>query len=672
MSVLPMKRIVICALRKDRKQVLELLQRQGVLEIRSSLSDDEVFSRQDKSRMAATFRKSAEACEQALTVLDEHAPEESGLLSMLDGRKPLSTAEYEERLRTADEAVRTAKEINSLQKRCSDVRAEIPRTESQLVAIRPWIGYDLPLDFSGTKAAAVFAGTLPGELTQEQIEAALAEYAPGLDDMEVNLISAAPEQTCLCVICGRKHEAELRDALRRMNFAKPPVASENPEQALRDLESRMAELQAEAGELAEQIRGFAGKRDALRFASDYYTMRADKYDVISGLVQSRLTVIIEGYAEARCAESLERALTSRYELVFETQEPAEEEEVPVALRNGGFAAPVESVVESYSLPGRHEFDPSVLVSVFYYFLFGLMLSDAGYGIIMTIGCAYALLKKKSMEPAMKKTMKMFLYCGISTTFWGFMFGSFFGDAVNVIASTFFGRPDVRLPALWFEQIDDPMKMLVFCFVVGIIHMFVGLGAKAWGYLRSGQPLDAVYDVLFWYLLVGGSIGYLLTLPMMSQMLGVKTLSASVGTVAGTAALIGLAGIILTGGRESGSWFKRILKGLYAAYGITGWLSDILSYSRLLALGLATGVIAQVFNKMGSMVAEGAGIIGAVIFIVIFLIGHVLNLAINALGAYVHTNRLEYVEFFGKFYDGGGRAFEPFAQNTKYFKIKEEI
>ena len=97
---------------------------------------------------------------------------------------------------------------------------------------------------------------------------------------------------------------------------------------------------------------------------------------------------------------------------------------------------------------------------------------------------------------------------------------------------------------------------------------------------------------------------------------------------------------------------------------------MLSYSRLLALGLATGVIATVFNSMGSMGGNSPG--GVIMFIIVFLIGNVLNLAINALGAYVHTNRLTYVEFFGKFYEGGGTAFRPFAVNTKYYKIKEDM
>ena len=215
-----------------------------------------------------------------------------------------------------------------------------------------------------------------------------------------------------------------------------------------------------------------------------------------------------------------------------------------------------------------------------------------------------------------------------------------------------------------------MKMLVFSFAFGIVHLFAGLGAKLYSCIKSGHILDGIYDAVFWYLLVGGAIVYILTIDMFMEMFELGfTLPASVGNVAAAAALVGLVGIILTNGRESKNWGKRIAKGLYGAYGITSYLSDILSYSRLLALGLATSVISTVFNQMGSML--GNSIPGMILFILVFVIGHALNLAINAMGAYVHTNRLQFVEFFGKFYEGGGRKFSPFAIHTKYFKVKED-
>ena len=160
--------------------------------------------------------------------------------------------------------------------------------------------------------------------------------------------------------------------------------------------------------------------------------------------------------------------------------------------------------------------------------------------------------------------------------------------------------------------------------------------------------------------------------MMTDMFALSfTVSAGAANVAKAVALIGAVGIIFTGGRDSRNPVKRILKGLYSLYNVTGYLSDILYYSRLLALGLATGVIASVVNKMGSM--NGGGVVGVIAFIIIFILGHSMNIAINMLGSYVHTNRLQYVEFFGKFYSGGGRKFTPFsaAAHTKYFQFKEE-
>lgn len=191
--------------------------------------------------------------------------------------------------------------------------------------------------------------------------------------------------------------------------------------------------------------------------------------------------------------------------------------------------------------------------------------------------------------------------------------------------------------------------------------------KAFMCIKSHKYLDIVYDVLSWYLLVGGGIIALLSTDVLYSMTGF-VLPQICLTIGGVMALIGAVIILIFTGRGS-SPVKRALKGVYGLYGITSYLSDILSYSRLLALGLATGVIAQVFNQIGAMFGGGIGVIP---FILVFIIGHTLNIGINALGAYVHTNRLQFVEFFGKFYEGGGNKFAPFKINTKNYKVKEEI
>lgn len=671
MSVLSMKRIMICALKKDRKQILELLQRQGAVEIDHAIQEDGIFRKTDMSSSQTVFEKNAVLARQALEVLDSYEPEKKSMLSALEGRKNLSVKEYEAYVNQRDDIMATTHNLLALQKQIAENQANIPKLEAQLESLVPWLGFDLPLDFKGTKKTAAFIGILPNSVSLEELYAQLAEYAPDTGSIDANVVSTSDEQTCIFVVCAKPDAESVDEALRKMSFARPPLSSIVPAKQKMSLEAALKELNESTAKLKTEIAGHTDNREALRFIIDYFNMRAEKYDVLGDLIQSKRIFVLTGYIPERDTSQLEALLNSRFDLVLEFQNPSEEDEVPVLLKNNGFAAPVESVIESYSLPMKGELDPSPVVACFYYILFGLMLSDAAYGIIMVLGCAYCLSKFKGMEPGMKNMLKMFLYCGISTTFWGFMFGSFFGDSVNVIATTFFGRPDIAIRPIWFEPVKEPLRMLVFAFAIGIVHLFTGLGVKLYMCIKSGQWLDALYDVVFWYMLVGGGVVYLLTMSMFTDMLGITfTLPPVVGTVAAISAAVSSAGILLTSGRESRNWFKRILKGLYGLYNVTGYLSDILSYSRLLALGLATGVIATVFNKMGSML--GNTIPGVIVFILVFVVGHLLNIGINLLGAYVHTNRLQFVEFFGKFYEGGGRKFAPFEIKTKYFKIKEDI
>jgi V/A-type H+-transporting ATPase subunit I len=279
-----------------------------------------------------------------------------------------------------------------------------------------------------------------------------------------------------------------------------------------------------------------------------------------------------------------------------------------------------------------------------------------------------------MGEGMRNSLNMFKWCGLSTLIWGILFGGYFGDALDVIATTFFGKELTTsiIPPLWFAPLNDPMKMLIYSLLFGLIHMFVGLALKIYMDAQEKKFQNIIGTVALYALLVG-LILLLLPTELFGSLYGsMIVFPSAVNTLAKVLTIVGLIGLVLFGAADTKNPLMRIGLGFYEVYNLTGWLSDILSYSRLLALGLATGVIAQVFNSMGSMVAEGVGgVFGVILFIVIFVIGHIFNLALNLLGAYVHTNRLQYVEFFGKFYEGGGVPFSPFKANTKYVDIKED-
>lgn len=210
-----------------------------------------------------------------------------------------------------------------------------------------------------------------------------------------------------------------------------------PAERMRVLQERMEEQEQIIQEAEQEITGYASQRDDLKFLVDYLTMRSEKYDVIGRLMQSRRTFVLTGYIPQQDAGKLTQELEGQFGAVVELEAPAQEDDVPVLLKNNKFSEPVEGVLESFSLPGKTEVDPTSIMAIFYYILFGMMLSDAAYGLIMVIGCGLALLKFKNMEPSMNKSLRMFFFCGISTTFWGFLFGSFFGDAVAVISPHLF-------------------------------------------------------------------------------------------------------------------------------------------------------------------------------------------------------------------------------------------
>ena len=193
-----------------------------------------------------------------------------------------------------------------------------------------------------------------------------------------------------------------------------------------------------------------------------------------------------------------------------------------------------------------------------------------------------------------------MYCGISTLVWGILFGGYFGNIVDIVSEKFFGHT-VTVPALWFVPLNDPMKLLVYSMLFGVIHLFVGLGIKGYMCLRDGKVMDFFCDVVLWFMLLVGLILMLLPSDIFASIAQTQIVfPAVVNTLAKVLAIAGAVGIVLMSGRSSKNPGIRITLGAYDLYNVTGWLSDALSYSRLLALGLATGVIASVINQMGSM------------------------------------------------------------------------
>ncbi len=671
MAVLQMQRMNLVAMKQNRKAILEYLQELGVLEIDVKLDENISVSHQDTSVPRSEFEKRAAAADQAIAILNKYEPEKTSLLSSLAGKPLIDESEYEKTVQNQQDYIRMANNIAAWEKEIAEANANIQKLENQAETLVPWQELDIPMNTAGTGQTVLFLGTVPQQATQEAVLTALKVHEPAVDAADVEIFAAGKDASYLSVLCLKKDAQAAEEALREIGFAKPSwFIRRTPAQEQKVIEEQIKEYRVDIQNNIAKIVDLSPHREQFRLVSDYYRLRADKYEALGILPQTANTFAISGYIPACRAAEVAKELEAKYQAVVELEEIGEKEEPPVLLKNNGFSNSVEGVLESYGLPKKGEVDPTLFMSIFYVFLFGMMLSDAAYGAIISVVCGIALLKFPRMDEGLRKSIKLFFWCGLSTLFWGIMFGSYFGDVVNVISRNYFGH-EVSIPALWFAPLDDPMRLLIFSLLFGIIHMFIGLGLKGYMTLKDKDIVGFISDTLSWYLLLVGLILILLPTSIFESISNMKfnfppALNTAALVMAAAGALIIL---VMSGRRKKKKIGMRLAIGLYDLYGITSWLSDLLSYSRLLALGLATGVIAQVINQMGSMF--GTGVFGTIVFIVVFLVGTVLNMAINLLGAYVHSNRLEFVEFFNKFYDGGGRPFQPFKAATKYVTFKRK-
>ncbi len=542
-----------------------------------------------------------------------------------------------------------------------DARTELARLANVRASLESWRSFDIAPGADLPAGVELVSGTLPGKADPDDVKQKLFAIDPSVEEYELFVVSSSAAQSCVAAVCTVGARDSLIDALREIGFAAFELPdSVTPAQRLDSIDSRCRELSERIARADEIIASYKTEENDLMRLRDSLGLRLAVLDGMSRSGADGSVTVVRGYCSAPDADRLKQKLESSYAAAVEISEPGPDEDVPVVLRNNAFARPLETITGMYSLPGKGDIDPTGVMAFFYYFFFGMMLSDAGYGLVISLGCAFLLLRYKCRE-SMKNTLKMYLFCGLSTVFWGAMYGSWFGDLINVVRFDILGLPKVDL-AIWIDPINDLMRLMVYCFIFGLVHLFTGVVMKGVTDVKNGRKLDAVLDTVPTFLMVGGLapifFGLFTKVPDFLKTLQPYLLYP------------GVALVVLTAGRDSPKIGGKLVGGLYGLYDLAGgYLGDVLSYARLLALGLATGVIAQVINMLCTLPQNTA--VRVVMLVIVGTIGHIANLGINIIGAYVHTNRLQYVEFFGKFYEGGGRALSPLRVDTKYFSVKEE-
>ena len=558
---------------------------------------------------------------------------------------------FEENLKVSE----NVNKVHGLNKSFNELCSEENKTEAAISSLKPWIKYEIPLEMTETKYTSIFIGIVPIIADIDKLKSEMTEKT---DSSYIELIASDKDQYYFSIICLSSEKEVVYDVLKQYGFSTVTFKELKDTAAVNIMqyENSLKEIAIRKENIEKNIRDLVSNKQEIQLFYDHLVIERDKNKILSNMLKTNTTFYIEGWIPGVSKDNIQKVL-DKYQCWYDIKKPEDGEEFPILMDNNSFIQPFEAITELYSLPSSSNIDPTVFMAPFYSIFFGLMLADVGYGAIMSILC-FLVLKKFKPEGSIQKFMKVFFYCGISTAFWGVMFGSWFGDAIPAAAKLLFNS-DFTIKPLWLNPMEEPMTLLLFSFIFGVIHLFTGMAVNAYMLIRDGKTLDAVFDIGFWY---GFIIGIALWL------FGNTVIPGS-NQIGKWMTIIFAIGLVLTQGRAKKNVVGKLIGGVLSLYNITSYLSDILSYSRLLALGLATGVVSSVVSILGSM--GGRNVLGILLFVVAMTIGHTFNFAINALGAFVHSARLQYVEFFGKFYEGGGEAFNPLIKKTKYYKIIKE-
>ncbi len=646
MSMIPMKRLHAVIPHTRRDTLLKRLMLMGCVEITESPDFPETDLCHREPGLSSDASEQLSRIKAALESLSLFCGRERK--SLFAPLRPVAFRELDDEDRIL-KIVGIADSINLITKELDVCKAETEGIQMRRTTLLPWLPLDIPLDAASTGRTAVLFGSCPAATDTEALQKQMSEKAP---EAFISFVSSDQGQHYLCLLYHRSGEASIAEILKDAGFTAARFSDfKGTAQAnLLQCNRRLDQITENQNRLIRQLQDFRSFQQDLELCFDALSVRIHREDVHSRLLLSSRTVILEGWVPDEQVSAVIRELDA-LGCAFEFTSPSPEEEPPVMFRNSGLTSPFSIISNLYGTPRYGSvIDPTPFMAPFFFIFFGMMVSDAAYGMILALVSLWAL-RQLRQDGFLKQLFRLVLYCGISTMIWGILFGSWFGDIVPAVSEMLTGKP-VTIRPLLVDPLKQPMEVLALSFALGGIQILSGLGLSAVRKIRTGKWLDALLDEGLWYLILLGLVMAFLKFPVGLQ-----------------AAAVGAAGVILTAGRSEKNPIKRIFSGILSLYKVTGYLSDVLSYSRLLALGLASGVIASVINSMGTIGGNSLG--GIIALIVIFLFGHAFNLAINLVGAYVHASRLQYVEFFSKFYESGGKPFAPFSMETMFVTITKE-
>ncbi|MBU0723078.1 hypothetical protein KJ973_02180 [Patescibacteria group bacterium] len=647
MAVIEMQKIQLLVHKTAVTDVLRAVQKLGVLQFTQVLDEEKNLKQKEKT--VFEFNYVSSRLDFAVKFLSLYAKPTNKLVEMLEGSRIRVTGKHLYEVANSFYYNDIIDETQDIEVQQNALQAKLKQLAEEEKTLLPWVDMDIalsvPLDTNTTRTMFLLGKKKRSidffleDIKKEEchfniIEVTEKNFVFTSLKTDVEMLEKKVRENELEIVSLSKRRGTAREEIVRIERAKIKTI-----QGIEKLKNR-------AIELAKQL-------PELKMVNDFIYWKKQKHNFMSSSLTTQEVFVFEGWCPTKVFQKLEQVIANKTSIFsLKHIEPLEEEAVPVEIENSGLIKPFEAVTRLYGLPGHRDIDPTIFLSLFFFVFFGFALTDTGYGVILFFVTA-SLLAFFKLPKDIKPLIMLLMLGGISTSLAGMLFGGYFGIDMSTM-------PTWLQAIQQFDPIKNPIAVFGLSLGLGVIHIVFGLILQIVSKAKNNDLVGGLLDQgpwVFTFCALGLFIASKTSVIAINPEISLYILYAGIASI-----------VLLTGHREKGAP-KKIMTGAMGLYSVVGFFSDILSYSRLFALGLATTAIAFAVNMIAVLAQDMVPVVGTLVMVIILVIGHLFNLVINTLGAFIHSARLQFVEFFSKFISGSGVDFKPFKREERYVIIE---